>query len=59
MVKIKHLGLRIDEDLLEKFHFVCDYEGRSANSQILVLIRKFIAEYESKHGKIDIKNKST
>lgn len=31
-----------------------DYEGRSANSQILILIRDAIEKYEEKHGKIEI-----
>ena len=40
-----HFGLRIDDELLKKFRYVCDYEGRSANSQILFMIRKCIKEY--------------
>ena len=36
---IKSLSIRIDDKLLDQLHFVADYEGRSANSQILVLIR--------------------
>ena len=52
MKKDKHFGLRIDEDLLTKFHFVCEYEGRSVNGQILYLIRKCISEFEEKHGEI-------
>lgn len=54
---IKSLSIRIDEEMLNKLHFVADYEGRSANSQILILIRKSIEEYEEKHGKINIKEK--
>ena len=38
--------------MLDKLHVVADYEGRSANSQILVLIRDLIEEYEKKHGEI-------
>ena len=38
--------------MLNKLHVVADYEGRSANSQILILIRKAIEEFESEHGKI-------
>ena len=34
--------------MLNKLHVVADYEGRSANSQILVLIRQCIEEYEKK-----------
>ena len=48
----KSLSIRIDEDLLHKLHVVADYEGRSANSQILILIRNSVEAYEEKHGKI-------
>lgn len=41
--------------MLHKLHFVADYEGRSANSQILILIRDAIEKFEKEHGKIDIK----
>ena len=51
---IKGLSIRIDEELLHKIHVVADYEGRSANSQILILIRDAVAAYESKHGKIHL-----
>lgn len=50
----KHLSVRIDEELLHKLHIVADYDGRSANSQILILIRDCIEEYEKKHGKIQL-----
>ena len=56
--KDKDLLIRIsillldDEEMLNKLHVVADYEGRSANSQILVLIRDLIEEYEAKHGEI-------
>ena len=53
---IKSLSIRIDEEVLDKLHIVADYEGRSANSEILILIRDAIEEYEEKHGKIIIKN---
>ena len=39
---IKSLSIRIDEEMLNKLHVVSDYEGRSANSQILILIRDSI-----------------
>lgn len=50
----KSLSIRIDEDMLDKLHVVADYEGRSANSQILILIRDSIENYEEKHGPIRI-----
>ena len=51
----KHFGLRIDGDILAKFRYVCAYTGRSANSQIIQLILKFIASYEKEHGEIDLR----
>ena len=51
---IKRLSIRIDEELLHKLHVVSDYEARSANSQILILIRDCIEQYEEKHGKIEL-----
>lgn len=50
----KSLSIRIDEKMLDKLHVVADYEGRSANSQILILIRDCIEQYESKHGEITV-----
>ena len=50
----KSLSIRIDDKMLDKLHVVADYEGRSANSQILVLIRDCIEKYEDKHGKIEL-----
>ena len=43
---IKSLSIRIDEEVLNKLHMIADYEGRSANSQILILIRECIKKYE-------------
>lgn len=51
---IKSLSIRIDNKMLDKLHVVADYEGRSANSQILILIRDCIEKYEEKHGEIKI-----
>lgn len=58
-VREKHFGLRVDGDILAKFRFVSGYVGRSANSQIIQLMLKFISDYEKEHGKInseDLKN---
>lgn len=38
--------------MLEKLGFVADYEGRSVNSHILVLIRENIKAFETEHGEI-------
>ena len=34
---IKSFSIRIDETMLDKLHYVADYEGRSANSQIVFI----------------------
>ncbi len=50
---IKSVSIRIEEEMLKKIGFVADYEGRSVNSHILVLIRENIKAFESVHGKIE------
>lgn len=37
-----------------KLHVAADYEDRSANSSILILIRDAIEKHEEKHGIIEI-----
>lgn len=39
--------------MLEKLGYVADFEGRSVNSHILVLVRENIKAFESNHGKIE------
>lgn len=56
---IKSLSIRIDSETLDKLHYVADYEARSANGQILVLIRDCIEAFEEKHGKIKFGNSSS
>ena len=53
IMAIKSLSTRIDSRILDKLHLVADYEGRSVNSQILILIRDCLEKYEEKHGKIE------
>ena len=50
---IKSVSIRIEEEMLSKLGYVADYEGRSVNSHILVLLRENIKAYEKEHGKID------
>ncbi len=52
--EIKHFSLRVDSETLSKFHYVCGYTGRSANNQLIQLMRKSIATYESQHGPIEL-----
>ncbi len=39
--------------MLQKIGYIADYEGRSVNSQVLVLIRENIKAFEEKHGFIE------
>ena len=50
---IKSVSIRIEEEMLEKLGFVADYEGRSVNSHVLVLIRDSIKNFEKEHGPIE------
>ena len=50
---IKSVSIRIEEEMLHKLGYVADYEGRSLNSHILVLIRDSIKRFETEHGTID------
>ena len=49
---IKHLSLRIDEDLLRKFAYIAEYQDRSMNWMVINLISKAIKSFEEKHGEI-------
>ncbi len=44
--------LRICRELLIKFGYVAEYEGRSKNKEIEWLMRKHIKEFEKKYGTI-------
>ncbi len=50
---IKSVSIRIEEEMLSKIAYIADYEGRSVNSQVLVLIRNNIKEFEDINGVID------
>ena len=50
----KHLGIEVTPELHGKLHYIAKYEGRSANGQILYLIRQCIREFEEKNGEIKI-----
>lgn len=50
---IKSVSIRIEEEMLNKIGYVSDYEGRSVNSHVLVLIRENIKKFEEEHGAID------
>lgn len=50
---IKSVSIRIEEEMLNKLSYIADYEGRSVNSQVLVLIRENIKAFEEINGSIN------
>ena len=50
---IKSVSIRIEEEMLDKIAYIADYEGRSVNSHILVLIRENIKRFEVENGEIE------
>ncbi len=54
----KHLGLEISPDLHYKLHYIAKYEGRSANGQVLYLIRQCIKQFEEAEGEIKVESEN-
>ena len=52
-MKVKGVTIRFTEEMLEKIAYIADYEGRSVNSHVLVLVRENIAKFEKEHGVIE------
>ncbi len=50
---VKSVSIRMEEEMLEKLGYVAEYEGRSVNSHVLVLIRQSIKMFEAEHGVIE------
>ena len=55
-MSVKSVSIRIEEEMLKKITYVAEYEGRSINSHILVLIRNSIKEFEEQNGEIPLGN---
>lgn len=47
------IKITIEEEMLNKISYIADYEGRSVNSHVLVLIRQNIKAFEDANGAID------
>lgn len=52
MMAIKAFTTRMEEAMYEKLEYVAEFEGRSVNSELLVLVRERIEKHESKYGEI-------
>lgn len=47
-------SLRVEPELLEKFRYIAEYNARSANRELEVIMKRYIAEFEKTVGKIEI-----
>lgn len=56
-MSMRSLTVRIDDALLDKLHVVADYEARSVNGQVLILIRDCVKRFEDEHGEIETSRK--
>ena len=52
-MSVKSVSIRIEQEMLQKLAYIAEYEGRSLNSHVLVLIRDNIRKFEDTHGKIE------
>lgn len=52
-MKVKGVTIRFPQEMLDKLTYVAEYEGRSVNSHVLVLVRENISKFEEEHGKIE------
>ncbi len=50
---ISKFTLRIDLELLKKFHLAAEHNARSTNREIEVLMKKHVAQFEKEHGPIE------
>lgn len=44
--------LRTEDELLKKFRYVAEYNARSANRELEVVMKKHIKDFEKNHGSI-------
>lgn len=51
---ISKFTVRTEPELLKKFRFVAEYNTRSVNREMEVLMKRHVAEFEKKYGKIDV-----
>lgn len=46
--------LRVHKELLDKFGYIAEYEGRTKNRELERMIKSRIAEFEKEHGAIPV-----
>ena len=52
VAKISKFTIRVEDDTLKSFRYVAEYNARSANRELEVLMKRHIAKFENEHGAI-------
>lgn len=52
--KKPHFALRTSRKLMDKFRYIAEYNGRSANKELEQLVIKHVYQFEKEHGPIPI-----
>ena len=52
--KLLRYTLRVDRLLFQKFRYIADSEGRSANKEIEQYLKRRVAECKKEYGKISL-----
>ncbi|MBP1557302.1 MAG: TraY domain-containing protein [Oscillospiraceae bacterium] len=55
--KLIRYTLRVDKTLFQKFRYISEYNGRSANKEIEQYLKKCVAAFEASHGEIPTSDK--
>ena len=58
-MEMKSVAIHIDSVRLCKIRYIAEFEERSLNRHVLILIRKNIQEFERKFGKIELETAET
>lgn len=51
---ISKFTLRTDPELLKKFRYVAEYNARSANRELEIIMKRHVVDFEAKYGKIEL-----
>ena len=57
--KLLRYTLRVDRLLFQKFRYIAESEGRSANKEIEQFLKKWVAEFERENGTIPVNTQKT
>ena len=52
--KLLRYTLRVDRVLFQKFRYIADEKGRSANKEIEQYLKRCVAAYEKENGEIPL-----